>query len=86
MGFVASGNLLTIISAMGSSSAYNFLTISNAAGLAAKWSGDGRLYMDHGGVQVNAGVWCSVPWCSVPWCGEVWRCVACLGVAKCGAV
>ena len=51
------GNLLTLIAAMGDSGAYNFLTVSNANGTVSRWAGNGRLYIERGGIDVVSGAW-----------------------------
>jgi hypothetical protein len=40
---------------MTSSSAYNLVLFENADGVRTHWSGTGRLYMDAGGLEVDAG-------------------------------
>jgi hypothetical protein len=47
--------MVELFTSMPFSSTYNILVVNNTAGNIARWSGNGRLYINQGGLEVAAG-------------------------------
>ena len=52
---ILAGNILDVISAMPSSTAYNILVANGTSGVIMHWRGDGRVFFDQGGLAVESG-------------------------------
>jgi hypothetical protein len=54
-GIRLTGNMVELFTSMPFSSTYNILVVNNSAGNIAQWSGNGRLYINQGGLEIAAG-------------------------------